>query len=158
MERVSIPGVVGFYSKPFNQKSNSIHSSSTSVHPQSFVEDKTHCNGEGDDCSGVNIQGSVEDNTGLDGEHTGGSDDCTDDRAPHHTQDCVEDKTCPDDEHTDDAISFSDDEDGWINPDNFEDACAEVGGVVEEKPVGVAVGCVTTDFAMQVLKKKASCF
>ncbi len=43
-----------------------------------------------------------------------------------------------------------DDDEGWINPGNVEQACIEMGGVMEEKPVGVAVGCVTTDFAMQV--------
>ena len=43
-----------------------------------------------------------------------------------------------------------DGEDGWINPENFNEACVEMGGALQEPAVGVAVGCVTTDFAMQV--------
>ena len=51
-------------------------------------------------------------------------------------------------EETREACSDSD-EDGWINPDNFEQVCSEMGGM-EEVAMGVQVGCVTTDFAMQV--------
>ena len=47
-------------------------------------------------------------------------------------------------DHTD-----SDDE-GWITPQNFQEVCREMGGALEERPEGVAVGCITTDFAMQV--------
>lgn len=47
-------------------------------------------------------------------------------------------------DHTD-----SDDE-GWITPENFQEVCREMGGALEEQPEGVAVGCITTDFAMQV--------
>ena len=43
-----------------------------------------------------------------------------------------------------------DDDSGWITPENFHQACEEMGGVSEEKAVGIAVGCTTTDFAMQV--------
>ena len=43
-----------------------------------------------------------------------------------------------------------DDSAGWITPENFEQACEEMGGVLEEKANGIAVGCATTDFAMQV--------
>ena len=42
------------------------------------------------------------------------------------------------------------DEEGWITPDNYQEACGEMGGVEEEVATGVGVGCVTTDFAMQV--------
>ena len=42
------------------------------------------------------------------------------------------------------------DEEGWITPDNLQQACEEMGGVLEEEPKGIAVGCITTDFAMQV--------
>ena len=48
-----------------------------------------------------------------------------------------------------DSAGDSEDE-GWITPDNIKQACAEMGGVLEEEAKGVAVGCVTTDFAMQV--------
>lgn len=43
-----------------------------------------------------------------------------------------------------------DDDSGWITPENFRQACEEMGGVLEEKAAGIAVGCTTTDFAMQV--------
>ena len=42
------------------------------------------------------------------------------------------------------------DDSGWITPENFHRACEEMGGVLEEKAAGIAVGCTTTDFAMQV--------
>ena len=48
--------------------------------------------------------------------------------------------------------SDSDGEEGWITPENFQEVCVEMGGVLEEQPTGVAVGCITTDFAMQVSK------
>ena len=44
----------------------------------------------------------------------------------------------------------SDDLSGWITPENLQQACEEMGGATEVKPVGIAVGCITTDFAMQV--------
>ena len=44
----------------------------------------------------------------------------------------------------------SDDDSGWITPENFHQACEEMGGISEEKAAGIAVGCTTTDFAMQV--------
>ncbi len=43
-----------------------------------------------------------------------------------------------------------DDEEGWITPENFQQACEAMGGALEVEPQGVVVGCVTTDFAMQV--------
>ena len=43
-----------------------------------------------------------------------------------------------------------DDDEGWITPENFQQVCEEMGGVMEELPQSLAVGCITTDFAMQV--------
>lgn len=43
-----------------------------------------------------------------------------------------------------------DDEEGWITPENFQQACEAMGGALEVEPQGIAVGCVTMDFAMQV--------
>ena len=43
-----------------------------------------------------------------------------------------------------------DDEEGWITPENFQQVCEEMGGALEVEPKGIAVGCITTDFAMQV--------
>jgi hypothetical protein len=48
--------------------------------------------------------------------------------------------------------SEEEDEEGWITPENFADACAEMGGTEQEPAAGIAVGCITTDFAMQVWK------
>ena len=41
-------------------------------------------------------------------------------------------------------------EEGWITPDNLQRVCEQMGGVLEEEPKGIAVGCLTSDFAMQV--------
>ena len=49
-----------------------------------------------------------------------------------------------------DGDDDDDDDSGWITPENFRQACEEMGGVSEEKATGIAVGCTTTDFAMQV--------
>ena len=46
----------------------------------------------------------------------------------------------------------SSEEEGWITPVNLADAHAKFGGAVQEPALGIAVGCVTTDFAMQVIK------
>ena len=49
-------------------------------------------------------------------------------------------------------------EDGrWITPDNLQQACEQMGGATEEPAVGVAVGCITTDFAMQVCGHAVCC-
>ena len=42
------------------------------------------------------------------------------------------------------------DDDGWITPENIRQVCERMGGVMEERPNDVKVGCITTDFAMQV--------
>ena len=42
------------------------------------------------------------------------------------------------------------DNEGWINPDNFQQLCEEMGGVLEEPLNSLPVGCITLDFAMQV--------
>ncbi len=49
-----------------------------------------------------------------------------------------------------------DDEEGWITPENFQQACEAMGGALEVEPQGVVVGCVTTDFAMQV-RRESTC-
>ena len=43
-----------------------------------------------------------------------------------------------------------DDSEGWITPENFQQACEEMGGVLDDLPQCLTVGCITTDFAMQV--------
>ena len=47
------------------------------------------------------------------------------------------------------------DEEGWITPDNLQRVCEQMGGLLEEEPKAVAVGCLTSDFAMQV---RVTCF
>ena len=44
----------------------------------------------------------------------------------------------------------SDDEDSWITPANYEQACEKMGGALETGLDGIAVGCITTDYAIQV--------
>ncbi len=47
----------------------------------------------------------------------------------------------------------SDDEDSWITPGNYQMACEQMGGALDTGLNGIAVGCVTTDYAMQVMIK-----
>ena len=42
------------------------------------------------------------------------------------------------------------DDDGWITPENVQQAKKDMGGLVEACLEGVVVGCMTDDFAMQV--------
>ena len=47
----------------------------------------------------------------------------------------------------------SDDSEDWITPENLHAACEAMGGAVKVEAQGIAVGCVTTDFAMQVTQR-----
>ena len=51
-----------------------------------------------------------------------------------------------------DSDDVADDE-GWITPDNIDQARIEMGGCVGEELADVRVGCMTTDFAMQVSER-----
>ena len=42
------------------------------------------------------------------------------------------------------------DEEGWITPENIQKVCEEMGGAEEVESDGIAVGCMTTDYVMQV--------
>ena len=46
------------------------------------------------------------------------------------------------------------DEDGgnWITPENLHQVCKAMGGAMEDELDDIAVGCITTDFAIQVSK------
>lgn len=45
-----------------------------------------------------------------------------------------------------------DDDDGWITPDNISRVKGQIGkGTLHAVPANVTVGCLTTDFAMQVM-------
>ena len=89
----------------------------------------------------------------------GGSDDShvddgnTTDVGKHDSKDGNHPGDCDgDDDSTndDDGDDDDDDDDGWITPENVQEARKEMGGLVEEQLEGVVVGCMTTDFAMQV--------
>ena len=49
-----------------------------------------------------------------------------------------------------DSDDDDDDDEGWITPENLRQVCEEMGGVLDELPQSLPVGCITTDFAMQV--------
>ena len=49
-----------------------------------------------------------------------------------------------------------DEDEGWITPDNIDQARIEMGGCVGEELGDVRVGCMTTDFAMQVSDASSS--
>ena len=44
----------------------------------------------------------------------------------------------------------SDDDGDWITPDNLQKACEQMGGATTTSAKDVTVGCLTTDFTMQV--------
>ena len=50
----------------------------------------------------------------------------------------------------DESSEEEEEEEGWITPDNLQRVCEQMGGLLEEEPKGIAVGCLTSDFAMQV--------
>ena len=41
-------------------------------------------------------------------------------------------------------------DDSWITPDNYQSVCDSIGGMMEESIDEISVGCMTTDYAMQV--------
>ena len=43
------------------------------------------------------------------------------------------------------------DDDSWITPDNYQSVCDSIGGMMEESIDEISVGCMTTDYAMQVI-------
>ena len=59
-------------------------------------------------------------------------------------------------ERVEEEVDDSDSE-GWINPDNFQQVCEEMGGVSEEPLTSLPVGCITSDFAMQVYCMLVQC-
>ena len=62
------------------------------------------------------------------------------------------DKDSNDDDDDDDDEDDYDDDDGWITPDNIGHIRDKMGkGAFGDVPANVTVGCLTTDFAMQVL-------
>ena len=54
------------------------------------------------------------------------------------------DQDCPDD------LDHGDDDDDWITPDNLHKAREQMGGATTASAKSVTVGCLTTDFSIQV--------
>lgn len=54
-------------------------------------------------------------------------------------------------EEDDDEELSDSDEEGWITPENIHEMCEKMGGVMEEQPENITVGCITTDYSMQVI-------
>lgn len=50
----------------------------------------------------------------------------------------------------DNSDNGEDDDDDWITPDNLHRAREQMGGATTAPAEGVTVGCLTTDFTMQV--------
>ena len=70
-----------------------------------------------------------------------------------HPCDQVDDLDCGDLDQGDDpdhGDAEEDDDDDWITPDNLHRAREQMGGATTVSAKGVAVGCLTTDFSMQV--------
>lgn len=132
MERVHLPGTVGFFKKKRTDRSNN-NSTMNSVNSSSREEEGEQ--GEMMECSKEGFVGEVKDS---------------------HEDEDLRSLSEKNHKEADDgggdgvANGDSDDEDGWITPDNLTQACEEMGGVLEEAAKGLAVACVTTDFAMQV--------
>ena len=73
-------------------------------------------------------------------------DDNDDDDVDYHGN--SEDDDSYDEEDDDDD---DDDDDGWITPGNIQQVKADYGiSETQSRPTNIAVGCLTTDFAMQV--------
>ena len=126
-----MPGVVGFYT--------SSHKGNTESSETCTPENSGTCTPENNETCSTPENGGT-----CTPENSNGRENCTlasdEALAEEERPFCKEE---PDEEE-------SDDEEGWINPENFDEACDEMGGALQELAVGVAVGCVTTDFAMQV--------
>ena len=68
-------------------------------------------------------------------------------------------ESCEPDELCGDENSDEDDNDGdWITLDNLHRAREQMGGATTASAEGVTVGCLTTDFTMQVLFHPSICY
>lgn len=56
----------------------------------------------------------------------------------------------PDQPDNEESLVLDDTEDDWITPDNLHIACEQMGGAMTAAPEGITVGCITTDYSMQV--------
>ena len=62
---------------------------------------------------------------------------------------------CMIDDDSEEDTDDDEDEDGWITPSNIREVCRAMGDLNMDKAT-VAVGCLTTDFAMQVCTSEVS--
>ena len=70
--------------------------------------------------------------------------------SPSSDQSSYEESHDPGGNADDDNDDDNDDDDDWITPDNLQRAREQMGGATTASAEGVIVGCLTTDFSMQV--------
>ena len=175
MEKVNLPGTVGFFKKKNTNKNSATDSLNSSNSVEEDEQDKMeytrevfmaevkvlhleenpngHCEknheDKDDDASDKeNCEDKADGGGGGDGSDDGGGGDGGDDGGGD--DDGSADGVVGDGDGVKDCDS--DEEEGWITPDNLMQACENMGGVHEEVAKGLAVACVTTDFAMQVFE------
>ena len=81
------------------------------------------------------------------------ADNCVEHHDPHDhfdNHDCGDLDQEDDPDQGDVEEEDNDDDDDWITPDNLHRAREQMGGATTVSAKGVAVGCLTTDFSMQV--------
>lgn len=65
-------------------------------------------------------------------------------------KECENELSCPEDDGGSDYDNNDDDDEGWVDPDNLNEALKGMGMLkVEEEDQPVVVACITSDFAMQ---------
>ena len=69
---------------------------------------------------------------------------------PTDKESCEPDELGSDDNSDNGDNGEDDDDDDWITPDNLHRAREQMGGATTAPAEGVTVGCLTTDFTMQV--------
>ena len=144
-------GVIGMYYGPNYDASDAGVSTSPSVSSPDQLTDKElresdephdqgHEDDHEDDDDHRNDDNHMEDHDHNPHEHV-------DDLDHGDDLDCENDLDRVDDhDHGDEE----DDDDDWITPDNLHRAREQMGGATTVPAKGVAVGCLTTDFSMQV--------
>ena len=150
-EGASIPNMVGFYAP--HQKNT--HRGTGSL-PTGGGERVPHT-GQVDSSVGKDdLSSSREESESQDDAHRTERVECVRDE-PKRSEACGElvcgevEKQEEEEEEEEEEEGSDSDGEGWITPENFQQVCEEMGGVSEERPRSLAVGCMTTDFAMQVI-------
>ena len=139
LERVNLPGTVGFFrkKKTDNPSTNGAMNMLDSSSHDDSSEQAAMCSVE---CSVVGEEKDLPVEDSPRNLSLSGQDDKVDD----------DDGGFGGSDGGDVGDGDSDDGVGWITPENLMQACEEMGGVQEETAHNLPVACVTTDFAMQV--------